>query len=103
VQDAVDAESHDERVLLGLEVDVGRAVLGGLEQDGVDEADERYVGDAVVGLEVGVLVDGDIDVVLVLGQRDAGAERLRVADELADGGEDVLARRCLRGARTAWR
>ena len=59
-------------------MDVGRAVLGGLEQDGVDEADERDVGDP--------------DVVLFLGQRVPGAEGLGGADELANGGEDVLAR-----------
>ena len=42
----------DERVLLRLEVDVAGPVLGGLEDDRVDEPDERDVGDAVVDLEV---------------------------------------------------
>ena len=58
VQHAVDAEPDDERVLLRLEVDVGGAVLGRLEDDRVDEPDERRVGDAVVGLEVVVVVVG---------------------------------------------
>ena len=52
VEDAVDAEADDERVLLRLEVDVARALLGGLEDDRVDEPDERRVRDPVVGLEV---------------------------------------------------
>ena len=52
VEDAVDAEADDERVVLRIEVDVARPVLGGLEDDRVDEPDERRVGDAVVGLEV---------------------------------------------------
>ena len=56
VQHAVDAEPHDERVLLRLEVDVAGPVLGGLEDDRVDEPDERDVGDAVVDLEVVALV-----------------------------------------------
>ena len=46
------AEADDERVLLGLEVDVAGALLGGLEDDRVDEPDERRVRDAVVDLEV---------------------------------------------------
>ena len=52
VQHAVDAVADDERVLLRLEVDVAGAVLGRLEDDRVDEPDERRVGDAVVGFEV---------------------------------------------------
>ena len=49
---AVDAQTHEQRILLRLEVDVARPVLGGLEDDRVDEADKRHVGDAVVDLEV---------------------------------------------------
>jgi hypothetical protein len=56
VQHAVDAEPDDERVLLRLEVDVAGPVLGRLEDDRVDEADERRVGDAVVDLEVVALL-----------------------------------------------
>jgi hypothetical protein len=37
---------------LRLEVDVGGPLLGGLEDDRVDEPDERGVGDSVLGLEV---------------------------------------------------
>ncbi len=58
VEHAVDAVAHDERVVLRLEVDVAGAVLGGLEDDRVDEPHERRVGDAVVGLEVVVGVVG---------------------------------------------
>ena len=42
-EDAVDAEPDDKRVLLRLEVNVGRTVLGGLKDDRVDEADEGRV------------------------------------------------------------
>ena len=52
VQHAVDAVAHDQLVLLRLDVDVGRAVLGRLEDHRVDEADERGIRDPVVGLEV---------------------------------------------------
>ena len=52
VQHAVDAVADDEVVLLRLEVDVAGSVLGRLEDDRVDEAHERRVRDAVVGLEV---------------------------------------------------
>ena len=56
VQHAVDAEPDDERVLLRLEMDVAGPVLGGLEDDRVDEPDERGVGDPVVDLEVVLVV-----------------------------------------------
>ncbi len=56
VQHAVDAVADDQRVLLRLEVDVAGPVLGRLEDDRVDEPDERRVGDAVVGLEVVLVV-----------------------------------------------
>ena len=51
-QHPVDPEPHDQRVLLRLEVDVARALLGGLEDDRVDQPDERRLRDAVVDLEV---------------------------------------------------
>ena len=58
VEHAVDAEADQERVGLRVEVDVACAVLGRVEEYGVDEADERCVGDPVVGLEiVGIVVD----------------------------------------------
>ena len=87
VQHAVDAEPDDERVLLRLEVDVGGAVLGGLEEHGVDEADERGVGDAVVGLEIGLVLVGllRLEVVHVVLRRRArrtprtGATSLRIS------------------------
>ncbi len=44
-------------VLLRLDVDVARAFLGCLEDDRVDEPDDRRIGDAVVGLEVVLVVD----------------------------------------------
>ena len=87
---AVDAEADDERVLLRLEVDVGGVLLGGLEDQRVDEPDERPVGDAVVGLEVVAvrLVDGLVHV-----DGDDGADRLGGAHEPLELGEDVVARR----------
>ena len=52
-------------VLLGLEVDVAGAVLGGLEDDRVHEPDDRPFGDAVVGGEVvGVILDRLVGVVV---------------------------------------
>ena len=74
-------------------MDVGGPVLGRLEDHRVDEADERRVGDAVVGLEVvdllGLLLgDGPFPL-----EEGAGAEGLGGADEPADLGEDVVARR----------
>ena len=58
MEHAVDPEADDERVGLRLEVDVARTVLCSLEDDRVDEAHERGVGDAVLDLEV-------VDLVLV--------------------------------------
>ena len=74
-------------------MDVGGAVLGSLKEDGVDEPDERNVGHAVLGLEVGDVLFGlEREQILVLVDRRAGAERLGGADELADRAHDVLAR-----------
>jgi len=55
-ENAVHSEPNDERVLLGLEVDVRRVLLGGLEDDRVHEPDEGPVGDTVVGVEVVAVV-----------------------------------------------
>ena len=93
MEHAVDAEADDERILLRLEVDVGGAVLGSLEDDGVDEPDERRVGDPVLGLEVvGRRPPRDAEVGVDLLQHRAGAECLRGARHPAQLGEDVLAR-----------
>ena len=92
-EDAVDPEADDERILLRLEVDVGGAVLGGLEDDRVDEADERRVGDAVLGLEVVGLLLCFLEVVLGFLEHRSGAEGLGGARHAAQLGEDVLARR----------
>ena len=89
MEHAVDAEADDERVLLRLEVDVGGPVLGRLEDHGVDEPDERRIGDPVVDLEVVALfLLLDLEVLL---DRRARTERLRRANESADLGLDVLA------------
>ena len=61
VEDAVDAVAHDQVVLLRLDVDVARAVLGRFEDHRVDEPDERRVREAVVGLEVVVLLRFGLD------------------------------------------
>ena len=73
----------------GLEVDVRGVLLGRLEDQGVDETDERAVGDPVVGLEVVAVV---ADVVLEI-DRDDGADRLGGANESLQLGDDVVARR----------
>ncbi len=72
-------------------MEVGGAVLGRLEDDRVDEPDERGVGDAVVGLEV-VLGVVRFDVELVLDERGAFPHLARARD-LAQLELDVLARR----------
>ena len=91
-EDAVDAEADDERILLRLEVHVGGAVLGGLEDDRVDEADERRVRDAVLGLEVVGLLLRVLEVVLGFLEHRPGAEGLGGARHAAQLGEDVLTR-----------
>ena len=92
VEDAVDAEPDDERVLLRVEVDVRGAVLGRLEDDRVHEPDERRVGDAVVGLEVVLVVVLLLDLELVLDERRA-LPRLALANLAPELDLDVLARR----------
>ena len=89
VEHAVDAHAHEQCVLLRLEVDVARAVGGGLHDDRVDEPDERCIGDAVVDLEVVLRLVDDIE--LVEGR--LGLEHLRSPRDLADLGEDVVAAR----------
>ena len=85
VEHAVDADAHEQRVLLRLEVDVAGAVGGRLHHDRVDESHERRVGDAVVDLEVVVVVD-DLDVV----ERRLGLHRLALAGEALELRQDLL-------------
>ena len=89
--EAMNASFADEIVLLRLDMDVARPVLGGLEDHRVVEADERRVGNAVVGLEV-------VDVLLLflrachlLGE--GRVHRLGRARQAAQLGEDVAPRR----------
>ena len=91
MEDAVDAVADDQVVLLRLDVDVARAVLGGLEDHRVDEPDERRVRDAVVGLEVVVLLRFGLDG--GLSSTKAAFMRLGRAREAAQLGEDVVLRR----------
>jgi hypothetical protein len=72
-------------------VHVGGAVLRRLEEDRVDEADERDVGDAVLGLEIGEVFLLLCEELLLLDDR-ACAERLGGPRELANRDEDVLTR-----------
>jgi hypothetical protein len=87
VEDAVDPVADDQLLLVRLDVDVARPVLGRLEDHRVDEAHERRVRDAVVGLEVVVLrllaLEGDHLV-------EGGVHRPRRARQAAQLGEDVL-------------
>src|SRR5207249_219894 len=69
--------------------DVGGPVLGGLEDHGVDEADERRIGDAVVDLEVVGLLLFLFDLEL-LRDGGAGAERLGGTSQSTDLDEDVV-------------
>ncbi len=93
---AVDAEANDEGVRLRLEVDVACAVLGRLEDDRVDEAHERSIGDAVLDLEIvqliGVGDDLEVDDLFAEG-RTGAPESLRGSREPAELGGDLFARR----------
>ena len=87
-ENAVDAEAHRERVLLRLEVDVGGVLLRGLEDDRVDEPDERAVRDPVVGLEVVAVSRRRRRRVST---RDDRADRLGGSHEALELREDVVA------------
>src|SRR4029077_11743206 len=74
-----------------LEVGGAGAVLCRFEDDRVDEADERRVGDAVVDFEIVQLLlvdDFELDAV----QSGAGAEGLRGPRQTAELAGDLLAR-----------
>ena len=88
VKHAVDASPHNERILLRLEVDVARPVGRGLHDDGVDEADEWGIGNAVFDLEI-VLFFDDLEVV----ERRLRLDHLGLAGEAAELGEDLVAAR----------
>ena len=79
-----------QRVLLRLEMDVAGPVLGGLEDDRVDEPDERDVGDAVLDLEVVGLVLDFFE--RLLGLMTARAPNASEARSGAGSRRDVLAR-----------
>jgi hypothetical protein len=65
-QHAVDAVADAELLLVGLDVDVARALLDRVEEDGVDEADDRRALGLLLQLhEVDVVtIDGEIDLFL---------------------------------------
>ena len=89
MEHAVDAEADHQGVCLGIEVDVARSVLGRLEKNGVDEANEGGVGDAVVRLEVVGLFVRRVEPDRV-GQARAASE-LRSPGEAAELVLDLLA------------
>ena len=89
-QHTVDACPNDQRIALGLEVNVAGAVFGGGEDDRVDEADERRVGDAVVGLELVFRISHDLDCVEI--HAAATAHRIARALEALDLLVDVVDR-----------
>jgi hypothetical protein len=88
VEHAVDAQPDDEGIILRIEMQVARAVLGRLKDDRVDEADERRVGDAIVRFEVVGVFAFLLDE-LVLDERRA-LPGLRGADDAAELELDVL-------------
>ena len=77
VEHAVDAVADAEVLLVGLDVDVGGALLDGVEQDEVDELDDRRV---VGGLREVV----DVLVLRLLGELDVAV--VEVADDLVERG-----------------
>ena len=52
LQHAVDAQAHAQQPFAGLDVHVGRARVDGVLEDGLDEADDRRVGRALVDREL---------------------------------------------------
>ncbi len=91
MQDAVNTEADDERIVLRLEVDVAGAILGRLKDDRVDEPDERRVRDPVVDLEIVCLLVDDLQLDDIA-QPGAHAEGFRGSREAAELGDDVLLR-----------
>ena len=72
-------------------MDIARAFLGGLEDNRVDEAHERRIGDAIVDLELLGGVRHDLDRVQV--ECGATVERVAGALEALDLLQDVIAGR----------
>ena len=89
LEHAVDAEADEQAVLLRLDVNVARAILGGLEDDRVDEPHERRVGDAVVDVEVVLDLD---DLQLTEVDPRAGSERFARASKALDLRVQVITR-----------
>ena len=87
VQHTVDAVADDQLFFLRLDVNVAGTVLGSGEDERVDEANERRVGDAVVGFEI-VLVLVEARHVADEGR----VHRLGGAREPADLGQHVVLR-----------
>ena len=72
-------------------MDIGGPVLGGLEDHGVDEPDERRIGNAVVDLEiVGLLLFLFEQLQLAFGGGGSGAEGLGGASKATELDEDVV-------------
>ena len=83
VEDAVDAVADGDLLVAGLDVDVAGLLLGGVEDEAVDEADDRGVlgrgvQDVLVllGVLLGLLLEVDI----------LGATSVDAVDEVEDGG-----------------
>ncbi len=88
LQNAVHSRADAKRFLVGLEVDIRGALLDGVQQDLVDEADDRSVFDVVAAerLRIGVVVAaGDLEILeidIVVGQ--ARHDRFGLIDGLVD-------------------
>ncbi len=107
---AVDAEQHARVPLLGVDVDVGGALLDRLGDDRVDELDDRRVGvglldeQAFAGLVLGALVDDVLDRLVhpdepVEQQVEILDRGRRRADPPAGHHADVVDREDVRGVR----
>ena len=91
----VDPDPGDEAVGLGEEVDVARSLVDRLHDDRVHELDRRRVGEAVLGLEIGLAV---LERQLVGDQGGTGVDLLsalvpaQLCFDLRAGGDDEVDR-----------
>src|SRR5713101_4160205 len=81
VEDTVDAEAHPEDLLVGLEVDVGRAPANGVHQDHVDQTHDRGLVGRLLQLED---VDLGRALFVALDQLDVSGGSLHLRNNVGD-------------------